>query len=96
MAKELQERTYFLRTIPRNPEKLKHKDIEANEVRKAELTEPDSIKDSCKGMEVAISTVCIKRQKRWSWYMDVDYQANMNLLEEAKRNGVKNPFSFRF
>ena len=89
IAKELQKRDFFLRAIARNPEKLKQKDIEANEVLKAELTKPDSIKESCKGIDVVISTVGITRQKDGLTYMDVDYQANMNLLEEAKRSGVK-------
>jgi uncharacterized protein YbjT (DUF2867 family) len=89
IAKELQKRDCFLRAIARNPEKLKQKDIEANEVLKAELTKPDSIKESCKGIDVVISTVGITRQKDGLTYMDVDYQANMNLLEEAKRSGVK-------
>jgi uncharacterized protein YbjT (DUF2867 family) len=89
IAKELQKKAYFLRAIARNPEKLKQKDIEANEVLKAELTKPDSIRESCKGIDVVISTVGITRQKDGLTYMDVDYQANMNLLEEANKSGVK-------
>lgn len=89
IAKELQKQAYFCRAIARNPEKLKQKDIEANEVLKAELTKPASITESCKDIDVVISTVGITRQKDGLTYMDVDYQANMNLLEEAKKNGVK-------
>ena len=36
-----------------------------------------------------ISTVGITKQKDGLTYMDVDYQANLNLLEEAKKSGVK-------
>jgi len=89
IAKELQKQAYFCRAIARNPEKLKQKDIEANEVIKAELTKPASITESCKDIDVVISTVGITRQKDGLTYMDVDYQANMNLLEEAKKSGVK-------
>lgn len=89
IAKELQKQAYFCRAIARNPEKLKQKDIEANEVLKAELTKPASITESCKDIDVVISTVGITRQKDGLTYMDVDYQANMNLLEEAKKSGVK-------
>ena len=89
IAKELQKQAYFYRTIARNPEKLKQKDIEANEVIKAELTKPASITESCKDIDVVISTVGITRQKDGLTYMDVDYQANMNLLDEAKKSGVK-------
>jgi uncharacterized protein YbjT (DUF2867 family) len=89
IAKELQKRSCFYRVIARNPEKLKQNDIEANEVLKAELTDPDSISECCKGIDVVISTVGITRQKDGLTYMDVDYQANMNLLNEAKKSGVK-------
>ncbi len=89
IAKELQKRSCFFRAIARNPEKLEQNDIEANEVLKAELTDPDSISECCKGIDVVISTVGITRQKDGLTYMDVDYQANMNLLKEAKKSGVK-------
>ena len=89
IAKELQKRSCFFRAIARNPEKLKQNDIEANEVLKAELTDPDSISECCIGIDVVISTVGITKQKDGLTYMDVDYQANMNLLKEAKESGVK-------
>lgn len=89
IAKELQKRSCFFRVIARNPEKLKQNDIEANEVLKAELTDPEAISECCKGIDVVISTVGITRQKDGLTYMDVDYQANMNLLKEAKKSGVK-------
>ena len=89
IAKELQERAYSVRAIARNPEILKQKNIEANEVLKAEVTQPDSIKECCKNIDVVISTVGITRQKDGLTYMDVDYQANMNLLQQAKMCGVK-------
>ena len=89
IARELQKRSCFFRVIARNPEKLKQNDTEANEVLKAELTDPDSISECCKGIDVVISTVGITRQKDGLTYMDVDYQANMNLLKEAKKSGVK-------
>ena len=89
IAEELQKQAYFFRAIARNPEKLKQKNIEANEVLKAEVTKPASITKSCKDIDVVISTVGITRQKDGLTYMDVDYQANMNLLEEAKKSGVK-------
>jgi len=89
IAKELQKRSCFYRVIARNPGKLKQNDVEANEVLKAELTVPDSITECCKGIDVVISTVGITRQKDGLTYMDVDYQANMNLLKEAQNSGVK-------
>ncbi len=89
IARELQKSSCFFRAIARSPEKLAQNDIEANEVLKAELTDPASISECCKGIDVVISTVGITRQKDGLTYMDVDYQANMNLLKEAKKSGVK-------
>jgi uncharacterized protein YbjT (DUF2867 family) len=89
IARELQQRSCFFRAIARNPEKLEQNDIKANEILKAEITDPDSIRECCKGINVVISTVGITRQKDGLTYMDVDYQANMNLLKEAKKSGVR-------
>jgi uncharacterized protein YbjT (DUF2867 family) len=89
IAKELKKRSYPVRAMARNPEKLKQNDIEATEILQAEITQPNSIKDCCKNIDVVISTVGITKQKDGLTYMDVDYQANMNLLQEAKKNGVK-------
>jgi uncharacterized protein YbjT (DUF2867 family) len=89
IAKELQKRSLFFRAIARNPEKLERKGIEANDVLKAEVTDPDSISGCCNGIDVVITTIGITKQKDGLTYMDVDYQANMNLLNEAKKGGVK-------
>jgi uncharacterized protein YbjT (DUF2867 family) len=89
IAKELQQRSWFFRAIARSPEKLGRNEIKANEILKAELTDPASIKECCKGIDIVVSTVGITKQKDGLTYMDVDYQANMNLLKEAKRSGVK-------
>ncbi|WP_336128796.1 SDR family oxidoreductase [Mesoflavibacter sp. CH_XMU1422-2] len=58
------------------------------EIKHAEVTKPETLRDICKGIDTVISTVGITRQKDGLTYMDVDYQANMNLLEEAKKSSV--------
>ncbi|XCF07265.1 SDR family oxidoreductase [Tamlana crocina] len=75
--------------IVRNPNKLKNNNENFLEVKQAEVTKPDTLRDICKGIDTVISTVGITRQKDGLTYLDVDYQANMNLLEEAKKAGVK-------
>jgi uncharacterized protein YbjT (DUF2867 family) len=89
IAKELQKRAFTIRAIIRNTAPLKEKSIEVNEIIEAELTKPKTIKGCCKQIDVVISTVGITRQKDGLTYMDVDYQANMNLLQEARVSGVK-------
>lgn len=75
--------------IVRRPEKLKHSNENYLEIKQVEVTDPYTLRDICKGVDTVISTVGITRQKDGLTYMDVDYQANMNLLEEAKIAGVK-------
>ncbi len=89
IAKELLKRSYPVRAVARNPEKLTDNNIELTDIVPAEITHPDSIRNSCRDIDVVISTIGITRQKDGLTYMDVDYQANMNLLHEAKQNGVK-------
>ncbi|GLB50019.1 SDR family oxidoreductase [Neptunitalea lumnitzerae] len=74
--------------LVRNKQKIafKNKDIILKE---AEVTQPETLKDSCKNIDYVISTIGITRQKDGLTYMDVDYQANVNLIEEAKKSGVK-------
>jgi uncharacterized protein YbjT (DUF2867 family) len=88
IAGELLKRDYRVTVIARNPEKLKHKSIDANEIIEAEITQPESIKNCCEKIDVVISTVGITRQKDGLTYMDVDFQANLNLLQQAKQSGV--------
>ena len=89
IAKELLKRSYPVRAVARNPEKMTNNNIELTDIVQAEITHPDSIRNSCRDIDVVISTIGITRQKDGLTYMDVDYQANMNLLHEAKQNGVK-------
>jgi uncharacterized protein YbjT (DUF2867 family) len=89
IAGELLKRDYQVTVIARNPEKLKQKNIDANEIIEVEITQPESIKSCCEKIDVVISTVGITRQKDGLTYMDVDFQANLNLLQQAKQSGVK-------
>lgn len=64
---------------------LKYPDVEVVE---AEVTQPDTLAGICEGVDIVISSIGITRQKDGLTYMDVDYQANVNLLDEAKKSGV--------
>ncbi len=88
ITQELVERNYETKIIVRNKEKIK---INAPnlEILEAQVTKPETLKDICKGVDMVISSVGITRQKDGLTYMDVDYQANANLIDEAKKCGVK-------
>ncbi|PMM37608.1 NAD-dependent dehydratase [Vibrio splendidus] len=73
----------------RSADKLKALGLNDSQIQIAQVTDSDSLKGCCDGVDIVISCVGITRQKEGLSYMDVDYQANLNLLEEAERAGVK-------
>lgn len=85
---ELQKQNYPTKIIIRNAEKVPYYK-ESFETIVAEVTKPETLKGKLEGVDVVISTVGITKQKEGFTYMDVDYQGNKNLLEEAKKSGVK-------
>ena len=85
---ELQRRNYLTRVIVRTPSRLGTVMPDVD-VRVGEVTQADTLKGVCEDIDVVISTVGITRQKDGMTYMDVDFQANANLIDEAKRSGVK-------
>ncbi|WP_338359554.1 SDR family oxidoreductase [Yeosuana marina] len=89
LLNELIENQNQVLAIVRNPKKLKNDNENFLELKQGEVTKPETLKDICKGIHTVISTVGVTSQKDGLTYMDVDYQANMNLLEEAKKAGVK-------
>ncbi|MEZ8542308.1 SDR family oxidoreductase [Vibrio splendidus] len=73
----------------RSADKLKDLGLNDSQIQIAQVTDSDNLKGCCDGVDIVISCVGITRQKEGLSYMDVDYQANLNLLEEAERAGVK-------
>lgn len=89
IAAELKKQNYFLRVLIRNKKKFESFKINVDEIITAEITDKSSILNCCKDIDIIISTVGITKQTDGLSYLDVDYQANINLLEEAKKSGVK-------
>jgi len=75
--------------LVRAPEKLKDLKNQNIKIVQAEVTQPETLMGVCKGVDTVISTVGITRQKDGLTYLDVDFQANVNLLQEAERAGVR-------
>lgn len=88
ITRELLSEGFKTKIIVRNPNKIEFGDDNLI-VEKAEVTRPETLKDICKDVRVVISTVGITRQKDGLIYMDVDYRANANLIDEAKKSGVE-------
>ncbi len=89
VSKEFKSRGCFVRALARSPQKLSYMKDELDEIVKGEVTEPESIKDICNGIDVVFSSIGMTKQKGKLIFKDVDYQGNMNLLEVAKRADVK-------
>lgn len=89
LVRILQNRNMAFKAVARNEHKLFEMGLDMDQIIKAEVTQPDTLKGKFVGADTLISTVGITRQKDGLTYMDVDYQANMNLLQEAKEAGVK-------
>lgn len=91
LLRELLQNGYHVKAVVRNENKLPaavfgHRLLQ---IIKAEVTHPHSLHGHFEDVDTVMSTVGITRQKDGLTYMDVDYQANMNLLKEGRKNGVK-------
>jgi len=89
ITKELKKKGYFTKVLVRNLKKIAVQEIPVDEIVQAEITDRQSMAGCCNGINVVISSVGITKQKDGLTYMDVDYQANLNLLDEAIRCGVR-------
>jgi len=75
--------------LARSLDKLAEFDSQIIQKVKAEITRPETLSGVLSGVDTLISTVGITRQKDGLTYMDVDFQANLNLLKEAHKAGVR-------
>ena len=89
LVKELKISGYEFIALGRNTQKLKRLGLQTEQIEEVQVTDPVSLKGALQGVETVISTIGITRQKDGLTYMDVDYQANKNLLDEAISAGVK-------
>ena len=54
-----------------------------------DVTQPETLVGLCDGAEVVITTVGLTKTSAIVTNYQIDYQGNLNILEEAKRAGVK-------
>jgi len=88
ITQELLSRNLETKIIVRDKHKVKF-DAPNLEIIEAEVTKPETLDNLFNGVDVVISTVGITRQKDGLTYMDVDYQVNKNLIDEARKSGVQ-------
>lgn len=59
------------------------------EKKQVDVTRPEQLKGLCDGADAVITTVGLTRTSAEVTNYDIDYQGNLNLLNEAKRASVK-------
>lgn len=97
VVQEFKNRGYQVRALVRNPEKIRQPghnlepSIEhiADEFFTGDATKPESIIGVCEGMDMVFSSLGMTRPDFVHSSFDVDYRANLNILNEAKKSGVK-------
>lgn len=89
VAQEFKSRGHFVRALARSPHKLDDIKHELDEIVPGEVTKPETLQNVCGRIDVVFSSIGITRQKEKLTWKDVDYQGNKNLLEVARRAGVK-------
>ena len=89
ISKELKYQKFDFLAFGRSEEKLKKMGLADKQFQVLDVTKLDTFPKIEEPIDTVISTVGITRQKDGLSYMDVDYQANLNLLEFAIRHRAR-------
>lgn len=88
MVKALYDAGYWVRALSRSEQKIAAVRPYIHDLFIGEATDPDTLDGICDGIDIVFSALGITRQKDGLTYMDVDYQANKNVLDAALAAGV--------
>ncbi len=88
VVKAFKKQGYWVRALARSSDKLENLRDYVDEAFIGAVTDPASLNGICQDIDIVFSSIGITKQKDNLTYMDVDYQGNKNLLEEAKKEGV--------
>ncbi|WP_281222987.1 SDR family oxidoreductase [Photobacterium sanguinicancri] len=77
------------KAVARSKNKLLALGVKESQIIEAQVTNPDELTGICDGIDIVISCLGITKQRDGLSYQAVDYQANLNLLCEAERAGVR-------
>ena len=84
----LQQKGFWVRALCRDPHRLR-KPSQCDDIFVGHATRPETLKGLCQGIDVVFSSLGTRSFRRKPTFWEVDYQGNLNLLEAAKREGVK-------
>ncbi|MGK0391137.1 MAG: hypothetical protein ACI94Y_003899 [Maribacter sp.] len=88
LVKELKKRNYWVRVLIRK-ESQKEVFENVDDFFIGQITQPETLVNVAKNIDWVFTTVGITRQKDGLTYMDVDYQGNSNLLQEAIKSNIE-------
>ncbi|MFT6396186.1 MAG: hypothetical protein ACJAYU_000929 [Bradymonadia bacterium] len=86
---ELVNREYDVHALARSTAKAAHLEELGAHPHLVEVTQPETLQGVLDGVEIVVSSLGITRQRDGLRFEDVDFQANLNLLREAERAGVR-------
>ncbi len=84
----LQQQGFWVRALCRAPHRLREPS-RCGDIFEGHATRPETLKGLCQGIDVVFSSLGTRSFSRKPTIWEVDYQGNLNLLEAAKREGVK-------
>jgi uncharacterized protein YbjT (DUF2867 family) len=87
LCAEFKHRGWHVTALVRN--KSTAADIKADAFFQAQATWPETLEGMMADIDLVVSALGITRQADGVGYWDVDYQANVNLLDEALRSNVR-------
>ena len=88
IIKEFKRQGYWIRALSRSSQKIAPVSQDVDDVFIGEATQPETLKGLCKEIDIVFSSLGITRQKDGLSYMEVDYQGNKNILDEAIAENV--------
>ncbi|NPC93083.1 SDR family oxidoreductase [Bacillus sp. WMMC1349] len=97
LVQAFKQKGYEVRVLVRNKQKLMMSgpflepavsDL-IDEVVVGDVTDPNSIKGVCRGVDIVCSTIGLTRQKGSLTFHHVDYLGNLHLLKEAQKANVR-------
>lgn len=88
LVNEYRRRGWSVRALVRNETVAKESGLVADEYVEAQATQANTLKGQLDGCDLVISSLGITRQQDGLSYRDVDYQANINILQESLKAGV--------
>lgn len=89
LVKELKQRNHYLRVLVRNQEQAEQFKHLADDVFIGQATQKETLTGLCDSIDVVCSSLGITRQKDGLRYEDVDFQANLNVLQLAEAANVQ-------